>query len=148
MISREAQYSEEVRQVVELVLLEIAICITQAIEKKAKLPIPAFMISIHSFKEPLPLENYFRRGLIDCPSEFGSLVVQGGRWEKEDEDAELNSRHFKVHHLVKTGCFSRCPSPFFITVECLVCLSSEVGLLRLPSSELAALSGKVECSDV
>ena len=49
------------------------------------------MISIHSFKEPLSLSvSLFPSQTDDCPSEFISLVVQGGRWEKEDEDAELN----------------------------------------------------------
>ena len=49
------------------------------------------MISIHSFKEPLSLPvSLFPSQTVDCPSEFISLVVQAGRWEKEDEDAELN----------------------------------------------------------
>ena len=36
-------------------------CITQAIEKKAKLTIPAFMISIYSFKEPLSVSLFVCR---------------------------------------------------------------------------------------
>ena len=64
-------------------------CITQAIEKDAKLTIAAFMIEVHSFKEPLAV-SLFPSQTVDCPSEFVSLVVQDGRWEKEDADAEIN----------------------------------------------------------
>ena len=64
-------------------------CITQAIEKEAKLTIAAFMIEVHSLKEPL-LVSLFPSQTVDCPSEFVSLVVQDGRWEKEDADAEIN----------------------------------------------------------
>ena len=31
---------------------------------------------------------------VDCPSEFVSLVVQDGRWEKEDADAETDCYGF------------------------------------------------------
>ena len=95
---KEAQYSEEVRQVVQLVFvgghlrgLEIVChCITQAIKRKSPSTVScdAFQISIHSFKEPLPV-SLFPSQTDDCPSEFVSLVVQAGRWEKEDADTEI-----------------------------------------------------------
>ena len=39
-------------------------CITQAIEKEAKLTIAAFMIEVHSFKEPLAVSLFRSRLLI------------------------------------------------------------------------------------
>ena len=68
-------------------------CITQAIKRKSPSTVScdAFQISIHSFKEPLSLSLLLR--VADCrlPSgECVSLVLQDGRWEKEDADAEIN----------------------------------------------------------
>ena len=104
------------------------------------------MISIHSFKEPLSSSvSFFPSQTDDCPSEF-TLGCAGWQVGEGRRRWRAQQRHFKAHHLVKAGCFSRSPSPFF-TLECLVCLSSEVGLLRLSSSQLAALS-VVESSDV
>ena len=46
---------------------------------------------MRSLKEPLSLSvSLFPSQTVDCPSEFVSLVVQDGRWEKEDADAEIN----------------------------------------------------------
>ena len=68
-------------------------CITQAIKRKSPSTVScdAFQISIHSFKEPLSLSLLLP--VADCrlPSgECVSLVLQDGRWEKEDADAEIN----------------------------------------------------------
>ena len=47
-------------------------------------------IEVRSLKEPLLLSvSLFPSQTVDCPSEFVSLVVQDGRWEKEDADAVL-----------------------------------------------------------
>ena len=96
---KEAQYSEEVRQVVQLVfvggtceVLEI-IChyITEAIKRKSPSTVScdAFQISIRSFKEPLAV-SLFRSRLLIAQWSIVSFVVQDGRWEKEDADAEIN----------------------------------------------------------
>ena len=66
-------------------------CITQAIKKKEELSIAASKLEVHSFKEPLSLSLLLP--VADCrlPSgECVSLVLQDGRWEKEDADAEIN----------------------------------------------------------
>ena len=48
-------------------------------------------IEVRSLKEPLLLSvSLFPSQTVDCPSEFVSLVVQDGWWEKEDADAEIN----------------------------------------------------------
>ena len=64
-------------------------CITQAIKKEEELSIAASKLEVRRLKEPL-WASLFPSQTIDCPSEFVSLVVQDGRWEKEDADAEIN----------------------------------------------------------
>ena len=87
---KEAQYSEEVRQVVQLVFvgghlrgLEIVChCITQAIKRTSPSTVScdAFQISIHSFKELCQFH-------FSCADSIGQWVgwrAQDGRWEKEN----------------------------------------------------------------
>ena len=67
--------------------------ITQAIKGKKpnRVKCDADEIEVRSLKEPLSLSvSLFPSQTVDCPSEFVSLVVQDGRWEKEDADAEIN----------------------------------------------------------